>query len=238
MPPKRKNNPNTSSFEVNINSPKETRKRTKKTYEQDDEEEEEAELIHKHNLNEGLTLQQSEIECNIIKKPYKIIQVNWEQYEEEDTTDPNYCFLCEMSQSTSEANANVNYVKLKRFINENYPFMEPGILCRQAQLIYNNTLRPHDKLKRNLPWSCKMIWDHIETHTYNPVICEEDSFRVMNTCLRVIRENGLITTTTNTETGETWEDVDSGKLKMYLELYKERKTLLKTIAQRRPQTVL
>jgi hypothetical protein len=225
-----------NDFEYDISSPIARPSRRRKRDSDDDEED--IKTKKRKITEQGLKFSKKECGMGENKTNHPIIDVNWNEYDEEPTPQPNYCFLCEQTQCLSEANANPNYITLKRFINENYASMDPGRLCRQAQTLYNTLLRPFDQRKRNLPWHCKTIWQHIDEHTYNPSICEEDAFRTMNVCLRTIRDGGLITSTPSEDGGPPLLEVDKDKSLMWLAFYKERKQLMKEIKARRPTTVL
>lgn len=148
------------------------------------------------------------------------------------TDDPDYCFLCYISQSKHKATNNKNYQSLIRYLNENYHLVAPKVLVREAQTYYNNYLRVH--LRDKKVWRKEIIFKHIDEHAPSPQIMYEDSLRTYNHVMRVIRDNCLFTNEKNTNR----KGINMHGFDTFVKAEKQRNALLNKVKEYRSTALL
>lgn len=102
---------------------------------------------------------------------------SWDDIVEEDTDDPDYCFLCSVAQTDKEQEGNPTLNNFIAFFANNYSRMTRKTLGRQGQVIYNRMLRPYTTFKK--PNRCKIFIEHIERHAPTARIQMEQQVRVL-----------------------------------------------------------
>jgi hypothetical protein len=104
----------------------------------------------------------------------------WHLIMEEDTDDPDYCYLCAVTQTEKELEGNPALNNFKSYLVENYSKMTRMKLAIQGQSIYNQALRKYTRQKK--PMRCKVIIDHLEKHAPTARIQLEHQVRMLQCC--------------------------------------------------------
>ncbi len=149
--------------------------------------------------------------------------VDFSNCPEEDTDDPDFCFLCTHGQSDAEREANDTLQGLENYIAEAMKKADPKTLCREAQRYYNEELRYNTKDAK--VWRCQIIWEHIEKHAPTVKVINNVILRTAYNAFLTIRDYGLLKVDLNT--GD--KKIDPKELVNIFKLYQMVKPLLKEV---------
>ncbi len=67
-------------------------------------------------------------------QPHRMHDIDFNEEEDEYTEEPDWCFLCQVSQSKYDASSNHNLQGLLRYFDENYHLVAPKTLASEAQV--------------------------------------------------------------------------------------------------------
>jgi len=165
-------------------------------------------------------------------QPYCMQDIDFSTVDDEYTDDPQWCFLCRVSQSKYDAADNQHLQGLLKYMDENYHLVAPKTLCSEAQIYYNTHLRPY--LMEPKVWRKAIIYEHLDQHAPTNRIMHEDSLRTYSNILRVLRDGGLFIKEQNTNR----INVDRKVLDMYIRVERQRSVILKRTEEKRPHTLL
>lgn len=165
-------------------------------------------------------------------QPHRMQDIDFSAEEEEPTDDPDWCFLCHVSQSRYDVSENKYLQGMLRYFDENYHLVAPKTLTSQAQLFYNTNLRPY--LQEPKVWRKETIFKHFDQHAPTSRIMHEDTLRTYNNVMRVLRDDGLFLKEQNT--GRL--NVDKKALDMFIRVERQRTMILNRVKEQRPHAVL
>ncbi len=140
---------------------------------------------------------------------------NWDDVEEEDTDDPNYCFFCDCGQTQSEMEQNPIFCELVLFLDDNFHRVDPKHLCKEAQRVYNEELR--EFYKPDKVWYQRTIYRHITEHAPSTKVRLEDVRRTLYSSMVMLRDSGLIEEERTTKRRR----VNEKNMNLYLRIFKE-----------------
>jgi len=130
----------------------------------------------------GLLIQSEEKES--IKDQWEFAPFDhedWSDIVDEESDDPDYCYLCACTQSDKELEGNPNLKLFLEFLWKNYAKMRRKTLAIQGLKVYNQLLRPNTLLKKVM--RAKTIIDHLEKHAPTTRIQLEHMNRTLNSCI-------------------------------------------------------
>lgn len=165
-------------------------------------------------------------------EPVQMRNTDFTQEDDEFTTDPDFCFLCDYSQSAHEAEDNQNLAGLLRYADENFHLVTPKTLVKEIQLYYNCNLRPY--LAEPKVWRKEIIWRHFDEHAPSTRILHESTLRTYCDIMRVLRDGGLFLK--EQSTGKL--NVDKKVLDMFLRVERQRTIILNRASETRTNLVL
>lgn len=139
----------------------------------------------------------------------------------------DFCFVCQAGQNEKEELSNPRVIKMAELFDNNFGKMDPVQCCELVQNWYEAEVRPYAKWAK--PWCLQSIYEHYTNHTPSVVALEEDSLRVFNKAMHIVKNEGLF----RVNKKKNKRCVDSDSLKMYLNLYNVRKVLIREILGRR-----
>jgi hypothetical protein len=145
--------------------------------------------------------------------------------------DDTYCFMCDHSQNGQEMVSNPRFNRLKSLWDNHCGLVHPVRLSTMVQEDYDKFLRNKTLLKK--PWSVRQIYAHFTEHAASPAGMNEDSLRVINTAMHVLKAQCIF----RRETKSRRRELDVQGLSMYLKLLTQRKSLLKEVLGSRPGNV-
>lgn len=107
--------------------------------------------------------------------------------DEEDTDDPEFCFLCHVGTQPGGPERNHYLDMLQKLLDHNYTLVRPLELTRQAQRYYNTNLRPYlAQAQLRKPWRKRVIWDHIHYHHPTSRTITMASVRALQSCMSIL----------------------------------------------------
>lgn len=185
-----------------------------------------------------------------IKQPCAYREIEWEgiEAEEEKSSLPNYCFICDVALTDQQHQYDTRLRNLMQMVNLCITEVDPLIFTQKVQEFYNMFLRkqtrwvkkhpvtgeamrdPHDhsrfiKYNPNLPWRRRIIYEHFTQHSPTVHIMVEESCREMTDALRCLSRNGIYEK--DPVTGNI--EVNCQKMAIFLKLVKERRPLLQQL---------
>ena len=155
-----------------------------------------------------------------------------QELEEEETDDPDYCFLCHVSQTSRGSVRNQNLDSLHAYLRENEHRVSPKTLTRNVQAFYNISLRPFCEEPK--VWLKAMIWNHIDEHAPTPLSMHEDTLRTLHNVTRVLRNGGVFVK----EMHSGKRSIDKGKLELLLKTIRQRDATLAKVRDMRSDALL
>lgn len=152
--------------------------------------------------------------------------------EEEETDEPQYCFLCHVSQTSRGSMRNQNLDSLHAYLRENEHRVKPKTLVKNVQQFYNISLRPFCEEPK--VWLKAMIWQHIDEHAPTPLSMHEDTLRTLHTVTRVLRDGGVFLK--ELHSGKV--SIDKSKLELLLKVIRQRDATLAKARDMRSDALL
>jgi hypothetical protein len=154
--------------------------------------------------------------------------LDWSDVIDEETDDPDYCFLCCYRQClhAEEFDTNHAYTSLKLMMTEHLGLAEPKVLTKQIQSMYNTLIRYQIQgYGYGKVWRCETIMAHMELHDPSPHMIRECAVRTIWESIQTIRNGGL--RQVNVATGE--KIINPIQAKMYIALAKELLILIRKV---------
>jgi len=152
--------------------------------------------------------------------------------EEEKSTEPDYCFMCDCSPNRLDQENATRYTHLRTFIHDNWGIVDHVWLINKAQELYNVGLRPYTDKK--LPWYRRVIDQHYTDHHPTIRYMLEDQLQTFTGVLRNIEESGILEESTRIPGRKR---VNLQYAQLYNTYCKEMRPLMKLLATMRPQNV-
>jgi hypothetical protein len=128
--------------------------------------------------------------------------------------------------------SNPRYVRLRNLWDNNCGLTEPVRLCAMIQDEYEKELRKRTIDKK--PWALRQIYLHFTEHSPSSVGMLEDSLRVINSAMHILKREGIFQ---QEKGGGKRRRLDERNLNMYLKLFCQRKSLVQEIQGKRPTNV-
>jgi hypothetical protein len=142
-----------------------------------------------------------------------------------------YCFMCDCTQNSKEMQTNPRYVRLKSTWDKCCGSMEPVELCKLIQKDYEEVLRKRTLDQRS--WTLRSIYAHFTHHAPSHISLLEDSLRVMNSAMTLVKNERMFMR----ETKSKKQKLDVSGASMYLTFFKQRRELIKEIVGKRPVNI-
>lgn len=165
-------------------------------------------------------------------QPHRMHDTDFESEPDEFTTDPDFCFMCSVSQSKHDVAENQNLAGLIRYVDENFHLVRPKILVNDIQMYYNANLRPY--LDEPKVWRKVTIFKHFDEHAPTDTIMQENTLRTYNDVMRVLRDNGLFLK----DHFSSRLNVDKKALDMYVQVERQRTRILNRVTEKRSTNLL
>lgn len=152
--------------------------------------------------------------------------------EEADCVNPDFCFGCDNSQNRTEMINNPRYLALKKTADDNYGLLDPYHFATLMQDEYNQKLKDYTIDKKD--WSKKMIHEHYTSHAPSNMIMLEDSLRVINAAMTVLKKQAIFL---QHRVHTHKQSLHASSAKLYLLFFAQRRALIQEILGKRSGSV-
>lgn len=134
-----------------------------------------------------------------------------------DSGDPDWCFLCEMSQNQREMEINPFVQRLLAFMKNSFATTDSVTFCKQTQHLYNKLLR--DFIENKPHWKKRVIYEHVTKHSNENWAFKCSRYKELKEMINILSTNCIKTVNPNGDVSLNLPNVN-----LYLKLIKEART--------------